>query len=98
MIVNSIKDFIGKLTGKPPNGFKLGDKVSWGGCIGTVINLNAPNIPMQVIFMGPKVVVGFYIDGRFLEWHKKADLKFIARQYIKTTLKPKEEVIDGQSN
>lgn len=72
----------GKLTGRPPGGFSLGDKVSWGGCVGTVISVSSGigGAPLQVLFAGPKLVVGFLLDGRFLAWHKRSDLKFLGRQ------------------
>lgn len=77
-----------KLTSTAPGGFQQGDKVSWGGCIGTVVATKAPgNTSLQVLFMGPKMLVGFYPDGRFLEWHRSSDLKFLARQRVKKQVK-----------
>lgn len=77
----SLAELIGRATGKPPGGYRMGDKVSFNGAIGTVIATTAANgFPLQVLFMGPKLVVGFFEDGRFLDWHKESSLRFLGRQ------------------
>lgn len=79
--------WISRLTGKPPKGlFKLGDKVKWAGHIGTVIsNIKIANGTdmIQVLLMGPKQMVSFHLDGRFLEWHKEPQLVFLDRPRLK---------------
>lgn len=82
-----MRNLWGRLTGRPPKGFARGDKVSWGGAIGTIISLNgSPKAPLQVLFMGPKTIVGFLLDGKFQPWHKARSLKFLMRPKVKIKL------------
>lgn len=103
IFLNMIKEFFGKLFGKPPGGFALGDKVSWGGVIGTVVATQGSvngNGKLQVLFMGPKLIVGFESDGRFLTWHKATDLKFLARQrFVKQAkVASEDKTTDGKQS
>lgn len=67
---------------KPPGGqFKTNDIVEFGGIRGVVASVSAPHekLTLQVMFPNQKLIVGFFPDGRFLEWHTSSSLSFVRR-------------------
>jgi hypothetical protein len=76
-----LRYFFNWVSGKPPKGsFAQGDKVSFGGAIGTIISTTGTTPhTLQALFLGPKVVVAFFPDGKFIEWHSGPSLKFLGR-------------------
>lgn len=81
----------------PPGGqFKLGDKVSWLGSIGTVIKSPGADGRIQVLLMGHKVVAVFDSKGRFFQEQKRS-LFFLERPEFKIVdVVKQEEAKDGK--